>query len=67
MRFLNKVAVVTGAGQGIGETYAKRLAAEGADATYSDPVDHLVEESRLDEGDAWGEALPPGLTLGRPA
>ena len=30
MRFKNKVAVITGAGQGIGETYAKRLAAEGA-------------------------------------
>src|SRR5271163_1718918 len=30
MRFANKVAVVTGSGQGIGETYAKRLAAEGA-------------------------------------
>jgi NAD(P)-dependent dehydrogenase (short-subunit alcohol dehydrogenase family) len=30
MRFADKVAVVTGAGQGIGETYAKRLAAEGA-------------------------------------
>ena len=30
MRFKDKVAVVTGAGQGIGETYAKRLAAEGA-------------------------------------
>ena len=30
MRFQDKVAIVTGAGQGIGETYAKALAAEGA-------------------------------------
>lgn len=30
MRFEEKVAVVTGAGQGIGEAYAKGLAAEGA-------------------------------------
>ena len=30
MRFTNKVAVVTGSGQGIGENYAKALAAEGA-------------------------------------
>ena len=29
-RFAGKVAVVTGSGQGIGETYARRLAAEGA-------------------------------------
>jgi 3-oxoacyl-[acyl-carrier protein] reductase len=30
MRFVDKVAIVTGAGQGIGEAYAKALAAEGA-------------------------------------
>ncbi len=30
MRFKDKVAIVTGAGQGIGEAYAKGLAAEGA-------------------------------------
>lgn len=30
MRFANKVAIVTGAGQGIGEHYARALAAEGA-------------------------------------
>ena len=30
MRFEGKVAIVTGAGQGIGEVYAKALAAEGA-------------------------------------
>jgi len=30
MRFIDKVAIITGAGQGIGEAYAKALAREGA-------------------------------------
>jgi NAD(P)-dependent dehydrogenase (short-subunit alcohol dehydrogenase family) len=36
MRFENKVAVVTGAAQGIGEAYAKALAAEGAKVVVAD-------------------------------
>jgi NAD(P)-dependent dehydrogenase (short-subunit alcohol dehydrogenase family) len=36
MRFKNKVAVVTGAGQGIGEAYAKAIAAEGASVVVAD-------------------------------
>jgi NAD(P)-dependent dehydrogenase (short-subunit alcohol dehydrogenase family) len=41
MRFENKVAVVTGAAQGIGEAYARALAAEGAKVVVAD----LNEES----------------------
>jgi NAD(P)-dependent dehydrogenase (short-subunit alcohol dehydrogenase family) len=36
MRFQDKVAVVTGAAQGIGEAYAKALAAEGASVVVAD-------------------------------
>ena len=36
MRFREKVAIVTGAGQGIGEAYAKALAAEGAAVVVAD-------------------------------
>ena len=36
MRFQNKVAIVTGAAQGIGEAYAKALAAEGASVVVAD-------------------------------
>jgi 3-oxoacyl-ACP reductase-like protein len=35
-RFADKVAIVTGAGQGIGEAYAKGLAAEGARVVVAD-------------------------------
>ena len=36
MRFENKVVVVTGAAQGIGEAYARALAAEGASVVVAD-------------------------------
>ena len=36
MRFEGKVAIVTGSGQGIGEAYAKALAAEGARVVVAD-------------------------------
>jgi 3-oxoacyl-[acyl-carrier protein] reductase len=36
MRFEDKVAIVTGSGQGIGEAYAKGLAAEGARVVVAD-------------------------------
>jgi NAD(P)-dependent dehydrogenase (short-subunit alcohol dehydrogenase family) len=36
MRFTDKIAIVTGAGQGIGEAYATALAAEGAKVVVAD-------------------------------
>src|SRR3954468_11603610 len=56
-RFAGKVAVVTGAAQGIGETYARRLAAEGAAVVVADVA---VERGTLvakEIGAAGGRAL----------
>jgi len=56
MRFENKVAVVTGAAQGIGAAYARGLAAEGAAVVVADVNEEsgatVVEEIEADGGRA---------------
>lgn len=55
-RLKDKVAIVTGAAQGIGETYAKAMAAEGAKVVVSDLDDpsRVVEEIKAAGGQAMG-------------
>ncbi|WP_322936444.1 SDR family oxidoreductase [Nocardioides bizhenqiangii] len=56
MRFEDKVVVVTGAAQGIGEAYAKALAAEGASVVVADlnadGGERVVKEIEADGGRA---------------
>jgi NAD(P)-dependent dehydrogenase (short-subunit alcohol dehydrogenase family) len=57
MRFENKVVVVTGAAQGIGEAYARALAAEGAAVVVADVNAELGEQvAKQIEADG-GQAL----------
>ena len=55
-RLEDKVAIVTGAAQGLGETYAKALAAEGAKVMVSDIDDptRVVDEINGSNGVAAG-------------
>ena len=52
MKFEGKVAIVTGAAQGIGETYARRLAAEGAAV--------VVADLAVDKGKAVADSISSG-------
>jgi NAD(P)-dependent dehydrogenase (short-subunit alcohol dehydrogenase family) len=52
MRFVDKVAIVTGAGQGIGETYARRLAAEGAKVVIAELNEEQGNRVAAEIGDA---------------
>lgn len=56
-RFNDKVAVVTGAGQGIGEAYAKRLAAEGAAVVVAELNESQATRVAAEIGAAGGRAL----------
>jgi 3-oxoacyl-[acyl-carrier protein] reductase len=67
MRFEGKVAIVTGAGQGIGEAYAKGLSAEGAKVVVADLND--AQATRVaDEINAKGaDALAVKVDVADPA
>lgn len=52
MRFKDKVAVVTGAGQGIGEGYARALAAEGARVVVAELNEEQGQRVAKEIGDA---------------
>ena len=49
-RFADKVVIVTGAAGGIGEVYARRLAAEGATVVVADVADESGEKVAADIG-----------------
>lgn len=52
MRFQDKVAIVTGAGQGIGEGYARALAAEGARVVVAELNEEQGERVAKEIGDS---------------
>lgn len=57
MRFEDKVVVVTGAAQGIGEAYARALAAEGASVVVADIDEVAGAKVAASIGEAGGRAI----------
>ncbi|MEM4217507.1 MAG: SDR family NAD(P)-dependent oxidoreductase [Candidatus Methanomethylicaceae archaeon] len=62
LRLENRIAIVTGAGQGIGKAIALRLAKEGAKVAVTDVSGKEVETAK-EIGDLGGEALPLKLDV----
>jgi meso-butanediol dehydrogenase / (S,S)-butanediol dehydrogenase / diacetyl reductase len=62
-RLLNKVAIVTGAGQGLGKAVALRLAAEGADIVVAEYNAETAEQAAAEVRALGRRALPYRLDL----
>jgi len=56
-RFEGKVAIITGAGQGMGKQVAVDMAAEGAKVVVSDIITELLDKLKKEIEDAGGECL----------
>ncbi|MFE4667564.1 SDR family oxidoreductase [Streptomyces sp. NPDC056716] len=67
MRFEDKTAIVTGAGQGIGEAYAKALAAEGARVAVADLNSEQADRVAAEIAKAGGTALAVTVDVAAPA
>ena len=62
MRLEGKVSVITGAGQGIGEAYARRFAEEGAIVVVGDVTEPEIRRALLQRLAGWtapSAPLPP--------
>jgi 3-oxoacyl-[acyl-carrier protein] reductase len=66
MRFEGKVAVVTGAGGGLGAVYAKALAREGAAVVVVDRIASGVEKEAAQIRAAAGSCIPVAADLTQP-
>jgi 3-oxoacyl-[acyl-carrier protein] reductase len=66
-RFEGKVAIVTGAGRGIGEVYAKGLAREGARVVVADLDDEGAEKVAAEINAEGGEASALKVDVSEPA
>jgi NAD(P)-dependent dehydrogenase (short-subunit alcohol dehydrogenase family) len=64
-RFTDKVAIVTGAGRGVGRQVAQGLAAEGAKVVLVDIRSENIESVASDIADGGGEALPAVCDIAR--